>query len=125
MSSTKKKLKRSEQSLLIFIQALQGQTVVVELHNDIVMKGKLDSVDDSMNLTLSDALCETPEGDRSQLGLVWIKGSKLRYVHMSNTLEVDATVDKYRTMLRKASTKVYTEETRHLNLKETQNIEPS
>jgi hypothetical protein len=44
----KKKIPRSERSLVCLIQALEGRKVVVELQNDTIIRGTLDEADDYM-----------------------------------------------------------------------------
>lgn len=44
----KKKIPRSERSLVCLIQALEGRKVVVELQNDTIIRGTLDEADEYM-----------------------------------------------------------------------------
>jgi hypothetical protein len=39
---------RAPRSLLVFVQALEGLTLLVELRNDTVVRGRVESVDDAM-----------------------------------------------------------------------------
>mmetsp|Transcript_12598 Transcript_12598/g.21324 ORF Transcript_12598/g.21324 Transcript_12598/m.21324 type:complete len:151 (-) Transcript_12598:302-754(-) len=114
--------KKSEDSLGCFVQALQGTTVVVELQNDLVLRGHLEEVDAHMNLLLADVLCESPEGERTKMGQVWVKGTRMRYIHMSKNLDVNTTVENHRKKTREAARRYLNENTKHLNLKELQNI---
>jgi small nuclear ribonucleoprotein (snRNP)-like protein len=34
--------------LLVFVQALQGRTLIVELRSDLVVRGRIESVDEEM-----------------------------------------------------------------------------
>mmetsp|Transcript_4752 Transcript_4752/g.9684 ORF Transcript_4752/g.9684 Transcript_4752/m.9684 type:complete len:141 (-) Transcript_4752:2538-2960(-) len=122
MGGAKGRWTRNENSLACFVQALQGTTVVVELQNDIVLRGHLDEVDAHMNLLLADVLCENPEGERTKMGQVWVKGTRIRYIHMSKNLNVSTTIENHREKMRKASKMYAQENTKHLNLKDRQTI---
>ena len=44
---------RAARSLLMFVQALEGKSLIVELSNDTVVRGRIESVDDAMKCDLS------------------------------------------------------------------------
>lgn len=44
----KPKVPRAERSLVCLIQALEGRKVVVELQNDVIIRGVLDEADEFM-----------------------------------------------------------------------------
>ena len=61
-----------------------GQTVTVELKNDLQIRGVLESVDQYLNLKLG--ACEVVERDRHPqllaLRTIFVRGSVVRYVHV-------------------------------------------
>ena len=80
--STAQRTPRAARSLLMFVQALEGMTLIVELSNDTVVRGRVESVDDAMkcaaacppdrvapltrtppwrSITVADAVCDTVE----------------------------------------------------------------
>jgi small nuclear ribonucleoprotein (snRNP)-like protein len=38
----------AQKSLLLFVQALQGRTLIVELRSDLAVRGRIESVDEEM-----------------------------------------------------------------------------
>jgi small nuclear ribonucleoprotein (snRNP)-like protein len=44
----KQRTPRAARSLLMFVQALEGMSLIVELSNDTVVRGRIESVDDAM-----------------------------------------------------------------------------
>jgi U6 snRNA-associated Sm-like protein LSm2 len=61
-----------------------GQTVTVELKNDLQIRGVLESVDQYLNLKLG--ACEVVERERHPqllaLRTIFVRGSVVRYVHV-------------------------------------------
>lgn len=55
MRRTNYKVPAADRSLATFVDSLIGLKVVVELNNDAIARGILESSDVGMNLTLSDA----------------------------------------------------------------------
>ena len=46
MAPKPKRVEKGEQSLVCFVQALVGSKLVIELRNDTVIRGTIESVDD-------------------------------------------------------------------------------
>ncbi|CAF9921379.1 MAG: U6 snRNA-associated Sm-like protein LSm2 [Heterodermia speciosa] len=67
-----------------FFKTLVDQEVVVELKNDISIKGTLKSVDQYLNIKLDDigVLEEVRYPHMSSVKNVFIRGSVVRYVHL-------------------------------------------
>ncbi len=67
-----------------FFRTLVGQTVTVELKNDLQIRGVLESVDQYLNLKLG--ACEVVERERHPqllaLRTIFVRGSVVRYVHV-------------------------------------------
>ncbi len=55
MRRVNRKVPPADRSLATFVQALTGLKVVVELNNDAIARGILESSDLGMNLTLTEA----------------------------------------------------------------------
>ena len=53
--------------MLCFVQALVGVRTIVELRDDVAIKGVLVDVDDRMNCVLENAVRRTPEGSTMKL----------------------------------------------------------
>lgn len=66
-------------------KTLEGKSVGVELKNGVVMVGRLHSIDQYLNVKLSDAAPEDPERypQLSALKTCFIRGSVVRYISMS------------------------------------------
>ena len=52
MSAPRERTPRAARSLLMFVQALEGMTLIVELRNDTVVRGRVETVDDNMKCAL-------------------------------------------------------------------------
>ncbi|KAI5066815.1 hypothetical protein GOP47_0017343 [Adiantum capillus-veneris] len=85
-----------ESTLLCVIKALQGLHILVELQNDIYIRGLLDDCDDAMNVTVKDASLEDVEGRVKKLPLVFVRGSNIRFVHIPESLNVSDAVEEMR-----------------------------
>ena len=67
-----------------FFNTLKGNLVIIELKNNVVIKGKLQFVDNSFNIKLVD-LKILNQNDFPQLPIVnsaIIRGSSIRYIHL-------------------------------------------
>mmetsp|Transcript_41490 Transcript_41490/g.50286 ORF Transcript_41490/g.50286 Transcript_41490/m.50286 type:complete len:153 (-) Transcript_41490:49-507(-) len=93
----------AEHSLLCFVQALKGSTVLVELFNDTSIRGVLDEADDGMNLTMSNVVCTSVDGEASSFPMLFVKATSVRMVHLSATLNVSRLTESHRKMLDEAS----------------------
>ncbi|KAH7387071.1 hypothetical protein KP509_16G003800 [Ceratopteris richardii] len=85
-----------ERSLLCVIKALQGHQVLVELQNDLYIRGLLDDCDDAMNVTIKDASLEDVEGNMRKLPLIFVRGSNIRFVHIPDSVNVSDAVEEMR-----------------------------
>ena len=80
------KTPRNEKSLVCFIQALVGTTVVVECRDDVAIRGNLEHCDDDMHCTLTNAIRVTPEGYKSKLERVYVRSRMIRFVHFAPSI---------------------------------------
>lgn len=71
-------LRKSERSLACFLQALQGMKLVVELRQDTLVRGTLESADDEMNLVMVDASLTPLQGEKQELQWLYVKGHHIR-----------------------------------------------
>lgn len=85
-----------ERTLLCVIKALQGLHILVELQNDVYIRGVLDDCDDAMNVTIKDASMEDVEGNEKKLPLIFIRGSNIRFVHIPDSVNVSDAVEEMR-----------------------------
>lgn len=95
----KKFIRKSERSLLCFVQALKDTVVLLELMNDTTIKGQVLTVDEGMNVMLKDASYSTLQGAPLELPMVYVKGSNLRYIHVSENLNAAKLVEDHRAKL--------------------------
>lgn len=76
-----------------FFKTLVDQEVIVELKNDIEIKGTLRSVDQFLNLKLDNisTVNETKYPHLKAVKTLFVRGSTVRYVHL-NASSVDCTL---------------------------------
>ncbi len=72
------RISRADRSLASFVQALEGLNVVVELQNDAVVRGLLESADEGMNLIINGATYEPLQGAAQSMDFLFIKGARVR-----------------------------------------------
>ncbi|CAL9734363.1 U6 snRNA-associated Sm-like protein LSm2 [Monosporozyma servazzii] len=71
-----------------FFKTLVDQEVVVQLKNDIEIKGTLQSVDQFLNLKLDNISCtdEVKYPHLSSVRNIFIRGSTVRYVYLNKNM---------------------------------------
>ncbi len=82
--------RRSYHTLSSLLLSLQGFEVVIELKNDVELKGILEEVDAGMNITLLDVV-QVVGGDsnlRSTFDIMFVAGRTIRYVHIPDAINV-------------------------------------
>ena len=77
------RVSRADRSLASFVQALEGLNVVVELQNDAVVRGLLESADEGMNLIIIAATYEPLQGATQSMDFLFVKGARVRCNHRS------------------------------------------
>ena len=80
------KTPRNEKSLVCFIQAFVGTTVVVERSRRRRHQRELEHRDDDMHCTLTNAIRVTPEGYKSKLERVYVRSRMIRFVHFAPSI---------------------------------------
>ncbi|KAG0575597.1 hypothetical protein KC19_5G015300, partial [Ceratodon purpureus] len=86
------------------LKALVGLELLVELRNDLSVRGVLHDCDNASNVIIKDATVEDVEGVQRQLPLVFLRGSNIRFVHIPDNVDVMQLVEDRRLMLDKAAT---------------------
>ena len=92
----KHKVPRNEKSLVCFIQALVGTTVVIECRDDVAIRGQLEHCDDEMHCTLTSAIRVTPDGEKTRLDRVFVRARMIRYVHFAPSIDPAAHMEQKR-----------------------------
>lgn len=88
---------RLPRSLACFVQALEGQQVLVELRYDLLIRGCLDQVDEHMNMTLSEVSVEKmSDGHKQEMPFMHIRGRVIRYVHVPSDVKPHTAVEDHR-----------------------------
>lgn len=77
-----------ERSLACFVQALEGLAIVVELHTDAIVRGRLESADEGMNLVLTSATFQPLQGSQQSMDFLFVKGANIRSVLTCSDLVV-------------------------------------
>lgn len=85
-----------QSTLAVFIQALEGTKLVIELRRDTIIRGTLGSVDESLNLQLTDATVKTLDGTQRNAANLHVRGSAVRFIHLPGNLEPAAAVEAHR-----------------------------
>lgn len=75
-------------SLICFLTGLRGQLTTVELRNENSVVGRIDSVDERMNMTMTEATFTTLSGVSCKFELFYIQGSNIRYVHIPKEIDI-------------------------------------
>lgn len=83
-------------TLGLYIQALEGSKIMVELRRDTLVKGTLASADEHMNLHLTDASVTVVDGTRRTMASIHLRGSAICYIHVPGNLEPSAALDAHR-----------------------------
>lgn len=87
------RVSRADRSLASFVQALEGLNVVVELQNDAVVRGLLESADEGMNLIITGATYEPLQGAAQSMDFLFVKGARSRYIHLPAKLNAATRVE--------------------------------
>eukprot|EP00884_Botryococcus_braunii_P001965 jgi/Botrbrau1/1176/Bobra.0162s0061.2 len=80
-------------TLSCFVGALQGVQVIVELRNDTIIRGLLESADDGLNLVLNGVTVQKLQGRPTNQDFMFVKGSTIRYIHVPKAVKVATVVE--------------------------------
>ena len=87
---------RHSSTLAVYIQSLEGTKVVVELRRDTIVRGTLTSVDEHLNLVMTDATVKAVSGAQRSAASLHVRGSSVRFIHLPGNMEPAAAVDAHR-----------------------------
>jgi len=84
----KRRRRDGSNTLICILQALTGLRLVVELRNEVSVKGKLDTVDTNMNLKLSSVLYKAVQSRTVSYDKMMILGRNIRFVHIPDSIDI-------------------------------------
>jgi small nuclear ribonucleoprotein (snRNP)-like protein len=93
--------KRSSNSLVALLHALQGRKLIFELRNDVKISGRLSNCDEYMNLLIDDAVWQPLQGPAKPYPFIFVKGRNIRMVHLPGNLDPAVLLDKYIEQMKK------------------------
>ena len=71
----------------VLVHEGEGLIVTIETKSGYMYRGVMESVEDTMNTGLRDATVTDPDGNKSTLGRVFIRGSQIIYVIFPDILK--------------------------------------
>lgn len=88
---------RIPRSLACFVQALEGQEVLLETRYDLLVRGSLDQVDEHMNLTLSQVTVDKmADGSKQEMPFMHVRGRVIRYIHVPSDVKPHTAIEDHR-----------------------------
>jgi small nuclear ribonucleoprotein (snRNP)-like protein len=93
--------KRSSNSLVALLHALQGRKLIFELRNDVKISGKLSQCDEYMNMLIDDAVWQPLQGPATPYPFIFIKVRNLRMVHLPRNLDPVMLLEKHIEQMKK------------------------
>jgi U6 snRNA-associated Sm-like protein LSm2 len=99
-------------TLVIFLQALEGTNVIIELHNDSTVRGVMESVDSGLNVVMKDGTLRDVYGRTRQVSSLHIRSSAIRYVHLPASAYPSSTIKTHRRRLAVARRENYAKQQR-------------
>lgn len=88
--------RNSRSTLTVFIQALEGSRIVVELRRDTIVRGMLVSADTELNLILRDASVKALDGSQRAMDELHVRGRTVRFIHLPGNLDPATAVAAHR-----------------------------
>ena len=95
-------------TLSVFLSALQGNPCIVELDNETVIRGTLESVDDGLNLMMNACVSKDVYGRTRESGALHVRGGSVRFVHLARGVEPGKAVRDHQKRLDIAKREAYT-----------------
>lgn len=99
-------------TLAVFLQALVGSQCIVELDNDTVVRGGLETVDARMNLVLKNVKIKDVYGRMRESECIHIRSNVIRYVHLPPKADPFTAVKTHARRLQTARRENYTKQQR-------------
>ena len=103
---------KKKPTLAVFLQALVGSHCIVELDNDTVVRGVLETVDPRMNLVLQNVKIKDVYGRIRESETIHIRSSVIRYVHLPPKADPSVAVKTHARRLQTARRENYTKQQR-------------
>ncbi|EFX79721.1 hypothetical protein DAPPUDRAFT_304272 [Daphnia pulex] len=75
-------------SLLCLLQALEGRVAVVELRNEMAVKGLISQVDGFMNVSLQNATVQGNDDQHYHFEEFFVKARNIRYVQIPEDIDI-------------------------------------
>ena len=79
---------KSSNSLICLLMGLRGRVTTIELRNENSVVGCIESCDEKMNITLTDAKFSTLSGATGEFEFFYIQGRNIRFVHIPQEVNV-------------------------------------
>lgn len=73
--------RRRPLTLACYLEALVGSRIVVELHSDTIVRGRLFAVGECLGLQLEDTTLTPLQGPPRKGEYLYLRGSSIRFVH--------------------------------------------
>ena len=82
-------------SMICLLKAVEGMETVVELRDEKVAEGQIDSVDGFMNMNMSDVTLKfLLTGEEKKFDSFFINGKTIRYVHIPDEVDMKRSMEK-------------------------------
>lgn len=82
--------------MAVFVQALEGTAVAVELRLDALVRGTLLAADERLNLQLTGVSYTPLQGPPRRMDYLYVRGAQVRYIHLPGSLDPAAAVEAHR-----------------------------
>lgn len=79
---------KTVESLVCLVKSVENQYTTIDLQNETSVYGLVKEVDCDMNVTLCDVTVTDPNGQRYSCDNFFLKSRLIRYVHLSQTVDV-------------------------------------
>lgn len=80
-------------SLTVLLKGLEGKVTTIELRNESSVRGRIDSVDYLMNVTLTDAVVFSLDGRQLICEEFFVQGKNVRYIHIPDDVDIMKTIE--------------------------------
>ena len=82
-------------SMVCLLKAVEGMETTVELRDEKVVEGRIDSVDGFMNMNMTDVRLKfLLTGEEKKFDSFFINGKTIRYVHIPDEVDMKRSMDK-------------------------------
>ncbi|XP_015375353.1 PREDICTED: uncharacterized protein LOC107169912 [Diuraphis noxia] len=85
---TRRMKMKTVESLVCLVKSVENQHTTIDLQNETSVYGFVKEVDCDMNVTLCDVIVTDPNGNRYSCDNFFLKSRLIRYVHLSQTIDI-------------------------------------